>query len=105
MNLWAERLSPFFQLPKTTQNNDKIFITQELMKELREDNDVLNKCSHLAVTQPVAKKQLILMTDALFWAATYAVLTQEDPYQKFTSTRRTYGLITYMVLKHLHTQK
>ena len=35
------------------------------------------------------------MTDASFQAAGYAVLIEDDPNQKYTSTRKTYALIDY----------
>ena len=35
------------------------------------------------------------MTDASFQAAGYAVLIEDDPKQKYTSTRKTYALIAY----------
>ena len=40
----VERINPFFQLPKTTENKDKIIITPELLTEFREINKVLDKC-------------------------------------------------------------
>ena len=35
------------------------------------------------------------MTDASFKAASYAVLIEDDPNQKYTSTRKTYAPIAY----------
>ena len=35
------------------------------------------------------------MTDASFQAAGYAVLIEDDPNQKYTSTRKTYATIAY----------
>ena len=35
------------------------------------------------------------MTDASFQAAGYAVLTEDDPNQKYTSTRKTYAPVAY----------
>ena len=65
------------------------------MKEFREVNDALDRCCQLALRQPLPGKQLVLMTDASFQAAGYAVLIAHDPNQKFTSTRKTYAPIAY----------
>ena len=55
----------------------------------------LDKCSQLAIWQPKPNKLLILMTDANFQAARYAVFTEDDPKQKVTSARKTYDPVTY----------
>ena len=65
------------------------------MKEFREINDALDRCCQLALRQPLPGQQLVLMTDASFQAAGYAVLIEDDPNQKFTSTRKTYAPIAY----------
>ena len=91
----AERLTPFFQLLKTTDANSKIPITPDIMKEFREINEALDRCCQLALRQPLPGKQLVLMTDAIFQAAGYAVLIEDDPNQKYTSTRKTYAPIAY----------
>ena len=48
----AESLSLFFQLPKTTENQDNINITPELMNEIREIIGALDECCGLAQRQP-----------------------------------------------------
>ena len=85
----AERLTPFFQLLKTTDAETKILITPDIKKALREINEALDRCCQLALRQPLPGKQLVVMTDASFQAAGYAVLTEDDPNQKYTSTRKT----------------
>ena len=65
------------------------------MKEFREINEALDRCCQLALRQPLPGKQLVLMTDANFQAAGYAVLLEDDPNQKYTSTRKTYAPIAY----------
>ena len=89
----AERLTRFFQLLKTTDTKAKIPITPDIMKEFREVNDALDRCCQLALRQPLPGKQLVLMTDATFQAAGYALLIEDDPNQKYTSTRKTYAPI------------
>ena len=91
----AERFTPFFQLLKTTDAKTKIQITLDIMKEFREINEALDRCCQLALRQPLPDKQLVLMTNASFQAAGYAVLIEDDPNQKYTSTRKTYALIAY----------
>ena len=65
------------------------------MKEFREINEALNRCCQLALRQPLPGKQLVLMTDASFQAAGYAVLIEDDYNQKYTSTRKTCAPIAY----------
>ena len=65
------------------------------MKEFREINEALDRCCQLALRQPLLGKQLVLMTDASFQAAGYAVSIEDDPNQKYTSTRKTYAPIAY----------
>ena len=91
----VERLTPFFQLLKTTDAKTKIPITPDIMKEFREINEALDRCCQLALRQPLPGKQLVLMTDASFQAAGYAVLIEDDPNQKYTSTRKIYAPIAY----------
>ena len=90
----AERLTPFFQLLQTTDAKTKIQIIPDIMKEFREINVTLDRCCQLALRQPLPGKQLVLMTDAS-QAAGYAVLIEDDPNQKYTSTRKTYAPIAY----------
>ena len=91
----AERLTPFLQLLKTTDSKTKTLITPDITKEFRERNEALDRCCQLALRQPLPGKQLVLMTDASFQAAGYAVLIEDDPNQKYTSTRKTYAPIAY----------
>ena len=85
----AERLTPFFQLLKTTDAKAKIPITPDIMKELRGKNEALDRRCQLALRQPLPSKH------ASFQAAVYAVLQEDDPNQKYTSTRKTYAPIAY----------
>ena len=91
----AERPTPFFQLLKTTDAKAKNPITPDIMKEFREINEALDRCCQLALRQPLPGEQLVIMTDASFQAAGYAVLIEDDPNQKYTSTRKTYAPIAY----------
>ena len=82
-------------LEKATDAKDKNPITPDIMKQFRETNEALDRCCQLALRQPLLGKQLVLMTDASFQAADYAVLIEDDPNQKYTSTRKTYAPIAY----------
>ena len=91
----AERLTPFFPLLKTTDAKTKSPITPDIMKEFREIKEALDRGCQLALRQPLPGKQLVLLADACFQAAGYAVLIEDDPNQKYTSTRKTYAPIAY----------
>ena len=65
------------------------------MKEFREINEAFDRCCQLALRQALPGKQLVILTDASFEAAGYAVLMEDDPNQKYTSTRKTYAPIAY----------
>ena len=52
----AERLTPFFQLLKTTDTQTKIPITLDIKKEFREINEALDRCCQLALRQPLPGK-------------------------------------------------
>ena len=95
----AERLTPFFHLLKTTGTKTKILITPDIMKEFTEINEAPDRCCQMALRQPLPGKQLVLMTDESFHAAGYARLIEDDPNQKYTSTRKTYAPIN-MAQKH-----
>ena len=91
----AEGLNPFFQLLKTTDAKAKLPITPDILKEIREIKEAIDRCCQLALRQPLPGKQLVLMTDASFQAASYAVLVEHDLNQKYTSTRKTYAPVAY----------
>ena len=88
----SEKLIPFFQLLK---KDEKVLVTSELIEQFNEINRDLNRCSQLALRQPLPNRQLVLMTDASFTAAGYAILTEDDPNQKFTSVKKSYAPIAY----------
>ena len=87
----SEKLAPFFQLLKKDEN---VLVTTELIQQFNEINRDLDKCSQLALKQSLPK-QLVLMTDASFQAAGYAILTEDDPNQKYSSVKKSYAPIAY----------
>ena len=56
----AERLTPIFQLLKTTDAKTKIPITPDIIREFREINEALDRCCQLALRQSLPGKQLVL---------------------------------------------
>ena len=88
----SEKLVPFFQLLK---KDEKVLVTKELVEQFNEINRDLDRCSQLAVKQPLPNEQLVLMTDARFTAAGYAILTEDDPNQKYTSDKKSNAPIAY----------
>ena len=70
-------------------------MTTELVQQFNEINRDLDKCSQLALKQPLPNKQLVLMTDASFTAAGYVILIEDDPDQKYTSVKKSYAPIAY----------
>ena len=88
----SEMLVPFFQLLK---KDEKVLVTSELIEQFNGINRDLDRCSQLALRQPLPNRQLVLMTDASFTAAGYAILTEDDPNQKFTSVKKSYAPIAY----------
>ena len=74
----SKKLVPFFQL----------------LKKFNETNQDFDRCSKLALKQPLIK-YLVLMSDTSFSAAGYAIMTEDDPNQKFISVKKSYAPITY----------
>ena len=70
-------------------------VTPDLLDKFSEINKALDRCCELALKQPLPNKQIALMTDASFTAAGYAVLIEDDPLEKFTSTRKVYAPVAY----------
>ena len=84
----SEKLTPFFKLLK---NDAKVMVTPELLEQFTEINKALDRCCELALKQPLPNKQIALMTDASFSAAGYAVLIEDDPMEKYSSTRKAFA--------------
>ena len=73
----AEKLNPFFKLPKTEW---PINITSKL-KETFDTIKEADACQ-LALKQRFPGKQLVLMMDASFRSARYALMIEDNPDQK-----------------------
>ena len=88
----SEKLTPFFKL---LTKDEKVMVTPDQLDRFSEINKALDRCCELALKQPLPNKQIALMTDASFTAAGYAVLIEDDPLEKYTSTRKAYAPVAY----------
>ena len=88
----SEKLTPFFKL---LTKDEKVLVTPGLLEKFTEINKALDRCCELALKQPLPNKQIALMTDASFSAAGYAVLIEDDPLEKYTSTRKAFAPVAY----------
>ena len=84
----AEKLNPFYKLLKLEA---PINITSELKEIFDPVNKALCDECQLVLKQPVPGKQLLLMTDASFRRAGYALMIEDDLEQGIQSKRKTYA--------------
>ena len=82
----AEKPNPFYNLLKTEV---PIHITSELKETFDSVIKALSDACELALKQPIPGKQLVLMTDARFRSAGYALMIEDNPDQKIQSKRKT----------------
>ena len=68
-------------------------MTAEIVEQFNEINRDLDRCCHLALKHPLPNRQLVVMTDASFTSAGFAILTEDHPNQKYTSVRKSYAQI------------
>ena len=88
----AEKLNPFYKLLKAEV---PINITSELKETFDSVNKALTDACQLALKQPFPGKQLVLMTDASFRSAGYALMIEDNPDQKIQSKRKTYAPVAF----------
>ena len=88
----AEKFNPFYKLLKTEV---PINITSELKEAFDSVNKALSDACELALKQPIPGKQLVLMTDASFRSAGYALMIEDNPDQKKQSKRKTYAPVAF----------
>ena len=70
-----------------------INITSELKETFDSVNKALSDACELALKQPIPGKQLVLMTDASFRSAGYALMIEDNPDQKIQSKRKTHARV------------
>ena len=88
----AEKLNPFY---KKLKMEVPINITSQLKETFGSVNKALSEACELALKQPIPGKQLVLMTDASFRSAGYALMTEDNPDQKIQSKRKTYAPVAF----------
>ena len=65
------------------------------MEKITEINKALDRSCELAVMQLLPNKQIAPVTDAGFSDAGYAVLIEDDPLVKYTSTGKTFAPVAF----------
>ena len=99
----AEKLNPFYELLKTEVPNH---ITSELKETFDSVNKALSDACELALERRIPGKQVVLMTDASFRSAGYALMIEDNPDHKIQSKRKTYAPVEYgSKNSHLHNLK
>ena len=88
----VEKFDPFYKLLKTEV---PINITSELKETFDSANKALSDGCELALKQPIPGKQLILMTNASFRSAGYALMIEDNPVQKIQSKWKTYAPVAF----------
>ena len=88
----AEKLNPFYKLLKTEV---PLYFTSELKETFDSVIKALSDACELALKHPIPGKQLVLMTDASFRIAGYALMIEDNPDQKIQSKRKTYAPIAF----------
>ena len=88
----SEKLIGMYELLKA---DAKIIISEELVNDFKTINTSLAEACGLALRQPVAGKQYILMTDASFRALGYALMIEENDGKKLLSKRKTFVPVAF----------
>ena len=81
----VEKHSSFYNLPSTEVT---IINTSEMKESFDSVNKTLSDAFDLALKQPIPGKQLVLMTNASFRSAGYALMIEDNPDQKIQSTQK-----------------
>ena len=72
-----------------------INITSELKETFDSVTKALSDACELALKQPIPGKQLVIMTDASFRSAGYALMIKDNPNQKIQSKKKTYAPVAF----------
>ena len=88
----AEKFNPFYKLLKAEV---PINITSELKETFDSTNKALSDACKLALEQPIPGKQLVLLTDASFRSAGYALKIEDNPDRKIQSKRKMYAPVAF----------
>ena len=88
----AEKLNSFYKLLKAEV---PINITSKLKETFDSVKKTLSDACELALKQTIPGKQLVLMTDASFRSAGYALMIEDTPDQKIQSKMKTYAPVAF----------
>ena len=88
----SEKLIGMYELLKA---DSKIRISEELVDNFKEVNASLAQACGLALRQPIAGKQYVLMTDASFRASGYALMIEEDDERELLSKRKYFAPVAF----------
>ena len=75
--------------------DSKIRISEELVDNFKEINASLAEACGLALRKPIAGKQYVLMTVAIFRASGYALMIEENDERKLLSKRKTFAAVAF----------
>ena len=70
-------------------------ITSELKETFDSVIKILSEACDIPLKQPIPGKQPVLLTDASFRSAGYAIMIEENPDQKIQSKRKTYAPVAF----------
>ena len=88
----SEKLIGMYDLLKA---DAKIKISEELVDNFKEINDSLAEACGLALRQPLAGKQYVLMTDASFRASGYDLMIEENDEKKILSKKKFFAPVAF----------
>ena len=89
----VEKLNPFYKLLNKAEV--PIYNISELKGTFVQVNDALNDACQLALKQTNPGKQLVLMTNASFRIAGYALMIEDTPRQKIQSKRESFAPVAF----------
>ena len=85
----------FIPVLQNLRGNHQILRTHKLVGDFTNLNKLRENSCQLALRQPLKDTLLIVMSDASFRAAAYAIKMKDDPTQKLQSKRKTYASIAF----------
>ena len=88
----ADKFNPFCKLLKAEV---PISMTSKLKETFDSVNEALSDACEIALKQSIPGKQLVLMTDASFISAGYALMVEDNPDQKIQSKRKTSAPVAF----------
>ena len=88
----AEKLNPFY---KRLKAEVPINITSDLKETFASVNEALSDACKSALKRTIPGKQLVLLTDANFRSAGYALMFEDNPDHKSPSKKKTYAPVAF----------